>query len=202
MAYIQPSPTGSVLEVKCDFLKYGNTLIVHRDRRCKGYDFNKAWDEYVSGFGYKHSEYWLGLANIYSILQNHDSFQLGFRLDADATLYQAAYQNFNIQNVSNNYKISLGPFSTDPANPIGNAITGSANINGRPFSTYDRDQTNHNCPIRFQGGWWFVNDLVCSQANVIGKRFGTNFEESWHWLGDNGSRPDYDEIQLRLLRKF
>ncbi|KAK6187429.1 hypothetical protein SNE40_005460 [Patella caerulea] len=206
LSYIQPTVNGAVLEVICLFKYGGLTYLLYRDVRCKETDFNKTWNEYSTGFGNANGNYWLGLENIFNILQNHNRFKLavGFTFDDHASQLQGYYRDFHISNANDNYSISLGEFSNHPQGGPGNSLTdGTFSINGRPFSTYDRDYSNNDCPVRFNSGWWYLEGPVCSRANVNGRRpeVGVPFEATWHWQDNLGTGNEFDVISLRIYRE-
>ncbi|KAK6187412.1 hypothetical protein SNE40_005449 [Patella caerulea] len=205
LSFVQPKVNGVVLEVICLFKYGGLTEIIHRDALCKETDFNKTWNEYATGFGNAHGNYWLGLENIFNILQNHNRFKLSVEIiyDGYAGHLQGYYHHFNISSANDNYTISLGEFSDHAQGGPGNSLTNDTfSINDRPFSTYDRDFSNNDCPVRFNSGWWYLDDPVCSRANVNGRRpeVGVPFEATWHWQDNLGTRNEFDIINLRIYR--
>ncbi|KAK6187424.1 hypothetical protein SNE40_005457 [Patella caerulea] len=203
LSFIQPSLNGAILEVICIFTYGGLTHITHRDARCKETDFNKTWNEYSTGFGNSHGNYWLGLENIFNILQSHNRFKLSVQIIYDGHASLGSYYHFNISSAHDNYSISLGEFSNHAqGGPVNSLTNGTFSINGRPFSTYDRDFSNNDCPVRFNSGWWYLDDPVCSRANVNGRRpaIGVPFEETLHWQDDLGKGTEIDAINLRIRR--
>ncbi|XP_050394489.1 ficolin-1 isoform X2 [Patella vulgata] len=205
LSYIQPSIHGPILEVKCTFNCGGVTYIQYRKLNCRELDFNRTMDEYANGFGYIHGSYWLGLEHVYNILHNGNQFALEVVYVFNDKLMSPArgyYYDFNISNRSDNYRIDIKSYVEYTAKSIGDSLTQSGyNINGRPFSTYDQDFSNYDCPGRFHGGWWYLDDQVCSRANINGQRYGTTFESSWHWLDNLGNRTLFYDTQLKLRQK-
>ncbi|KAK6169577.1 hypothetical protein SNE40_020603 [Patella caerulea] len=202
-SFIRPSKSLRIFEAFCDFGYDGWTFIHFRDAQSPAINFNRTWSEYVNGFGYRGRNHWLGLENIHSILQNHPSFRLRFLIQYGNPLRSAIshYFQFNVRNVTDNYKISIASFIDHSSFPAGDSLTnGSYSINGRPFSTYDRDYSNNDCPGRFGGGWWFLDDPVCSRGNINGRRSGDNFESTWHWLDNLGNSTDVHRILLKIAR--
>ncbi|KAK6169562.1 hypothetical protein SNE40_020595 [Patella caerulea] len=203
-SFIRPSNSLQVVEVFCDFNSGGWTFILSREGRCREINFNRTWSEYGNGFGYRSANHWLGLENIHSILDNHPSFTLQLYLSYDnpASFALSYYRGFYVHNVTDNYKISIASFLDHSNFPAGDSLTnGSYNINDRPFSTYDRDYSNNNnCPGRFGGGWWYLDDPVCSRSNLNGRKSGDNFESTSHWLDNLGNRTDFNSIHLKLNR--
>ncbi|KAK6175460.1 hypothetical protein SNE40_013920 [Patella caerulea] len=175
---------------------------MRRTTLCKEVDFNRTWNEYVKGFGAIHGEYWVGLENVFYILQTFPTADLlNIILKGGYTpVSQCYYSGFQISNGSNNYTVSIASFSNGVA-PSGDSLTnGIYSINGRPFSTYDRDHTSHGCPGRFNGGWWYLDDPVCSRANIFGRRTGDTFESTCHWQDNLGLETDFSWIEMVLKR--
>ncbi|ESO87051.1 hypothetical protein LOTGIDRAFT_58303, partial [Lottia gigantea] len=145
-------------------------------------DFNRTWDEYVHGFGNKHGEYWLGLQNIYDILQTSENFELSIMVTTVPNWFQGYYRGFSLSNFTDNFKYHSDVFKGNSVYPLGDSLTnGSYSIEGRPFSTYDRDYSNNNCPDRFKGGWWYLDAPECSRANPNGRRNDSNDESTVQW---------------------
>ncbi|KAK6169015.1 hypothetical protein SNE40_020146 [Patella caerulea] len=204
MSFIQPSLDGPIIEVKCTFKYGGFTYIHYRKYSCLALDFNKTMDEYANGFGHPHGNYWLGLEHIYNIFQNHLSFSLQFVISFDVPQLSPAqgyYYRFNITDRSDYYRITLRSYSGHHTKPSGDSLTsGAYNIDGRPFSTYDDDFSNHDCPDRFKGGWWYLDDPVCCRANLNGNRTDTSFESSWQGQDNLGNRTSFYDVTLRVVR--
>ncbi|KAK6170988.1 hypothetical protein SNE40_019258 [Patella caerulea] len=205
MSFIQPLANGPVLEVKCVFDWGGLTFIQSRETICMETDFNRTWHDYSSGFGNRHGNYWIGLENIYDIIQNHPNWTVIVAMahGRGINLVHGYYSGFNITNAEDDYRITIEQYSARSYDPSGDAlINGTYSINGRPFSTYDHDISNNSCPARFGGGWWYVDQPFCCRANVNGRRpdSGLPFEATWHWLDNQGNKSDYRRIQLYLMR--
>ncbi|KAK6169572.1 hypothetical protein SNE40_020600 [Patella caerulea] len=200
-SFIRPLNSLRVIEVWCDFKFDGWTFILTRDVTNPETNFNRTWKDYANGFGHKEANHWLGLENLHNILQNHPSIKLKMfiRYGSPERSGTGYYHGFYVEDVDDNYRLSISSFDDKTSAPVGDSlINGSYSINGRPFSTYDRDYSNNDCPGRFGSGWWFLDDPVCSRANVNGRRSGDNFESTWHWLDNLGYRTDL----LRLTMKF
>ncbi|KAK6170987.1 hypothetical protein SNE40_019257 [Patella caerulea] len=205
MSFIQPSTHGPVLEVKCVFDWGGLTFIHSRETICMEADFNRTWHDYSVGFGNRHGNYWIGLENIYDIVQNHPKLTLAVVMTHGGgnPNVHGFYKGFNVTNSDDDYKITIEQYTGHQDYSSGDSLTnGTYSINGRPFSTYDRDSSGNDCPVRFGGGWWYQDQPFCCRANVNGRRSNTGlpFEATWHWLDNQGNRSDYRRIQLYLKR--
>uniref|UniRef100_A0A8C6XID3 Fibrinogen C-terminal domain-containing protein n=1 Tax=Naja naja TaxID=35670 RepID=A0A8C6XID3_NAJNA len=87
----------------------------------------------------------------------------------------AIYDDFQIRNETNNYRLWFGIYS----GTAGNALSGgssfesqwSASLNGMPFSAPDRDHDRFltgNCAEENKCGWWFNR---CHAANLNGRYY-------------------------------
>ncbi|ETE70800.1 Fibrinogen-like protein 1, partial [Ophiophagus hannah] len=138
----------------------------------------REWLDYKEGFGQlqgKDDEYWLGNDKIYDLL-----FNGGISLKIDLMDWQgerryAIYDDFQIRNETNNYRLWFGIYS----GTAGNALSGgssfesqwSASLNGMPFSAPDRDHDRFltgNCAEENKCGWWFNR---CHAANLNGRYY-------------------------------
>ncbi|ESO84996.1 hypothetical protein LOTGIDRAFT_168257 [Lottia gigantea] len=77
LSYVKP--TNKIFEVLCDF-NNGMTNIQVRRSDSVEVNFNRTWNDYVNGFGNTHSEYWLGLQNIFDLTNNGANFRLDIYL--------------------------------------------------------------------------------------------------------------------------
>ncbi|CAK8679897.1 unnamed protein product [Clavelina lepadiformis] len=115
-------------------------------------DFYLGWNNYVIGFGDPNDDYWIGLENIHRIT-TASPHELRIDLGDFLSLTRfAKYRYFQINSAATNYSLSVGGFS-------GNAGDGLRRLNGRPFSTYDRDNdgsSNTHCAVKYGGAWWYA----------------------------------------------
>ncbi|KAK6170953.1 hypothetical protein SNE40_019231 [Patella caerulea] len=205
MAFIQSSSSTVVVEVKCDFIYGGWLVISNRETTCLELDFNKTWKEYSTRIGDPRGNYWLGLEHLHQILRNPNRYALEVIIVYETTNQaRATYLGLNISDASDNYRITIDSYVPHGTIPSGDSLTnGIYSIHGRPFSTYDRDFSNNNCPVRFNSGWWYLDDPVCSRANINGRRYNVSvpFESTWHWLDDLGPRTDISMFILRIKKE-
>ncbi|XP_050392517.1 angiopoietin-1 [Patella vulgata] len=200
-AFIKPIGSGQVEEVRCDFRYDGWTYIETREENCLELDFNRTFEEYSTGFGNRYGNYWLGLENIYNILQNHGQFLLDFYFTFNnSNVEHCRYSKFDIANRDNLYRITIGEFRGLKGPMVDPLTNGTFNIDGRPFSTFDRDFSNHDCPGRFMAGWWYLDDVVCSQSNVHGRRSENIPEARLHWLDILGEEIYIKNSHIKIKR--
>ncbi|ESO87024.1 hypothetical protein LOTGIDRAFT_97780, partial [Lottia gigantea] len=146
-----------LMEIKCDFTSPGFTMILHRTTRCLSTDFNRTKHIYSSGFGQRFGNYWLGLQNIFELIQIEEHEYHIRAVKTTEEIEECTYSTFKIENASANYVIDLGTYKRPPGGlPLGDSMSlSNYNINGKPFSTYDRDFSG-GCPAdRKGGGWWY-----------------------------------------------
>ncbi|XP_063442734.1 ryncolin-1-like [Mytilus trossulus] len=151
-------------------------------------DFYRDWLDYKNGFGDLSGEYWLGNDNIFNIL-NGKSYSLRFDLeDWSGERRYAQYETFSIADESAEYQLTLAGYSGDAKklnmDDACDSMLGSdpaLNLNGKRFSTKDRDNDDNaggQCALVQKGGWWYK---WCTYANPNGLYF-------------LGTEPDYSGI--------
>jgi len=77
--------------------------------------------------------------------------------------YYAEYSTFTVQPESTNYKLQVSGYS-------GNAADLLRRQNGMMFSTYDRDNDEHesyHCAEGFGGGYWFMRCGRCLNCDLL-----------------------------------
>ncbi|XP_076809848.1 fibrinogen-like protein A [Clavelina lepadiformis] len=148
-------------------------------------DFQRDWNDYLSGFGQMDGEFWLGLGKIHRNTQSGDC-NLKIELwDFDDVYKYADYDDFTLDDEENLFRLHIGSYS----GTAGDSLTYH---NNRPFSSRDRDNddTNSlNCVNNYGGGggWWFG---YCrhSTLNALWERTRSSTEKIlWqHWSSNVG----------------
>ncbi|MCI4394096.1 hypothetical protein PGIGA_G00164520 [Pangasianodon gigas] len=151
---IYPAGPNKPVEVYCDMgcLENGGhdeekwTVI---QRRINGnVSFYRPWEQYKNGFGDAKGEYWLGLENIF-LMTYREKYQLRVDMeDFEKGSAYAQYRNFYINPESSNYRLNIGGYIN------GGAGDSLYYVNGRDFSTFDRDYTGY-CAETYSGGFWY-----------------------------------------------
>ncbi|ESO84995.1 hypothetical protein LOTGIDRAFT_168256 [Lottia gigantea] len=144
LSYVKPA--NKIFEVLCDF-NNGMTNIQIRRSDSVEVNFNRTWNDYVNGFGNTHSEYWLGLQNIFDLTNNVPSFNLDITLNHSCSIL---YPNFKLM-----YSTSDFVFSAS-APPSDGCFIGDIDFRGAQFVTYDRPSTPRSCALPQVGGWWYT----------------------------------------------
>lgn len=124
-------------------------------------DFNRNWDEYSHGFGSASGEFWIGNRVLNRLTKENCSRLLIDMVDIYGKSYHAEYDNFNVEGLSNGYRLHVSGYS-------GNSSDALDYQNHMEFSAIDndRDISNTHCASNYEGGWWFSH---CQHANLNGK---------------------------------
>uniref|UniRef100_A0A1X7THB2 Fibrinogen C-terminal domain-containing protein n=1 Tax=Amphimedon queenslandica TaxID=400682 RepID=A0A1X7THB2_AMPQE len=174
---------GTPFEVYCDMETDGGGWTVFQRRQDGSVDFYRYWNDYENGFGNLTGEFWLGLSKIHRLTEE-GSNTLGVKLgDFEGNTAYANYSTFSVSDGSTEYILTVGGYSgtagdgliTDPA------YGHQHNHNGMKFSTRDNDNDQNvgNCPVGFNGAWWFNS---CLQSHLNGPYY-TNPTGASDWVG-------------------
>nr|XP_026691421.1 fibrinogen C domain-containing protein 1-B-like [Ciona intestinalis] len=186
-------------QVYCDLsgteLEAGWTVI---QRRYDGsVDFYRNWNEYVTGFGNKNGEYWLGLENIKILTESFVRLRIEMVTCANQSFY-AEYGLFKVHAASSNYTLEV------------KSKTGTARDsfiswhNGQSFTTYDRDNdlfngteySNQNCAIAYHGAWWY-RDCYISNLNGLYNPCAKK-SETMNWRGLNNPYSGLRSVTMKI----
>lgn len=149
------------VQVWCDMETDGGgwTVFLSRQNQTEQLDFNRTWDKYKAGFGNPGGEYWLGNEVLHAMTNSREySIRLDLQLASDSYDF-ATYGKFKVNSESSRYSTYV------TGSLIGSFSAGCLRyINGRSFTTLDRDNDNYNgnCAARQGGGWWYY---TCRYAN-------------------------------------
>ncbi|XP_052235021.1 fibroleukin-like [Dreissena polymorpha] len=166
---IYPDAFPHGVNVYCNLDSTNKGWIVVQRRNDGSVDFNRTWADYKSGFGDISGELWLGNDHIYQLTKNKPR-QLRIEMEMfNGTKRYALYSEFNISSESEKYKLHLAGYTGDAGDCILMDCFGHGYglHNGRPFSTFDRDNDRYSgcCACRYGGGWWFDD---CFSAHLNG----------------------------------
>ncbi|XP_019379639.1 PREDICTED: fibrinogen-like protein 1 [Gavialis gangeticus] len=193
---IRPNPEQEPFLVYCDMSDGGGWTVIQR--RSNGREnFNRKWADYKLGFGRfqsKNDEYWLGNDRIHDLLVREENMLKIDLMDWHGEKRYAIYENFQIKNEQDNYRLWFGTYSGN----AGDALSGGSNFreqwsashSGMQFTTSDKDHDRFltgNCAKENNCGWWFNR---CHAANLNGQYYkGGNYTgqqdngvvwSSWH----------------------
>ena len=140
--------------------------MVFQKRKNGEVNFNRGWSEYVGGFGDPKWEYWLGLEKIHCLTAAVCRTELRVDLgDFDGNKKYAQYNFFSVNNNLTNYRLDIGAYSGNAGDALD--CSGSGNLDGMAFTTYDRDNDRwsaYNCAQQHSAGWWY-NWCQCAHLN-------------------------------------
>ncbi|XP_062397455.1 microfibril-associated glycoprotein 4-like [Sardina pilchardus] len=165
---IYPTTADKPVEVYCDMgctedenHEDGQWTVIQR-RMDGTVNFYRPWNHYKRGFGNKNGEYWLGLENIFRLTWI-GKYELRVDMeDWERGSVYAHYSAFSIDSEDEGYTLRLSGYVDGGA---GNSLQ---RVNGKKFSTYDKDQDTinySNCAETYHGGFWYD---YCHLANPNG----------------------------------
>ena len=164
LLYVKPNGLFVPVMVNC-YLEYGGwTEIARQDSDC-GVDHNCTWAEYKSGFGDIRACNWRGLDFIHHLTKEGTTILDAVILDELGVRAHAYYDNFRIQNETNNYLMDYAGYRPSTSHPAADGFgfgSSTMHIKGQPFFTYDQDR--NNCALSTGTGWWFNSG--CASVNL------------------------------------
>ncbi|XP_060089285.1 fibrinogen-like protein 1 [Heteronotia binoei] len=209
---IKPRKDREPFLVYCDMSDGEGWTVIQRRSSGKE-NFYRRWADYKQGFGQlqsKDDEYWLGNDKIYDLLLRGETSLKIDLMDWQGETRYAIYDNFQMKNGKDKYRIWFGTFS----GTAGDALSGggnyeqqwSASLSGMQFSTYDRDNDRFlksSCAEENKSGWWFNR---CHAANLNGQyykdgAYNGSFDNGVVWATWRGLwySLKYTAMKIRLL---
>ncbi|XP_058861391.1 tenascin-like isoform X6 [Acipenser ruthenus] len=178
------------VQVYCDMATDGGGWIVIVRRQNGKLQFYRNWKNYTAGFGDMNDEFWLGLDSLHKITSS-GQYELRVDLRDRGESAYAQYDKFTISDPRSRYKINVGGYS-------GTAGDSMSYHQGRPFSTYDKDNdiAVTNCALSYKGAFWYKN---CHRVNLMGRYGDDNHSQgvNWfHWKGHEHS-IEFAEMKIR-----
>jgi len=188
--------------------KLGWTVLQKRFNGVENFDRN--WNQYAKGFGTLDGEHWIGLENIFSVTNQRNSkhcqlqsksprLRIDFEDWNGLQLYYSENNEFGIATADEQYYICDIGLAYGSATYKGHK---SVPLYSTDFSTIDNDNTDHKCPSKNKGGWWFLK--FCGVSNLNGHyakqksrmEFHTIY---WHtWPKTNGVRTALRRVSMKV----
>ena len=178
--------------VYCDMTTDGGGWTVFQRRQDGSFDFYRNWADYQNGFGDLNREFWLGLDKIHRLTETAQLLRIDLQ-DFDGSRRYAKYTSFTIANGDLKYALTLGQYS-------GNAEDSLGYHNGMKFSTKDsdNDQAPYNCPVIYQGAWWY-NHCHHSNLNGVYINVGSSTDDKGvKWLDWKNNVMKFSEMKMRI----
>ena len=171
----QVCTTAGGTQALCDTATDGGNWVVFQRRSSAQVSFDQDWDSYTRGFGNLDVDgnFWWGLSNVYSLCSK--SCELRIDLKYGGKDYYAAYQNFSLGSVADNFRLHVSGYHGNAGDVL--TIRGHNNA----FSTFDRDHDTYggNCASEYHGGWWFD---ACHGGNLNGLWGDVHYGQGMDWL--------------------
>ncbi|XP_062622364.1 ryncolin-4-like [Saccostrea cucullata] len=164
----------------------GGWTVIQRRIHTGTTNFYRRWKDYKTGFGQAGSDYWLGNDAIHSLSSPSTQELLVELEDFSGAKAFARYSKFAIDDEKNKYKLSISGYS-------GNAGDGLKYHNGQFFATKDRPGST-NCPITYQGAWWYYSNCYKSNLNGPYHKAASNTYKAIVWI------PWKDKTALKSTR--
>lgn len=178
---------GSPVLVWCDMETDGGgwTVLLNRQKQLQQLDFNRTWEEYKTGFGNPHGEYYLG-NDVLHLMTNSRVYmiRMDFELSSGRQEY-SYYEKFSVDTEYNSYQTTTGGSSRSWNSCF-------SYLGSRSFTTFDRDHDsyNGNCAAVQGGGWWYYN---CNYFNPT-----SPYNTTISLQCSGGSDLSVTQLQLKL----
>ncbi|CAL1535939.1 unnamed protein product [Lymnaea stagnalis] len=178
-------------EVMCDLTTDGGGWTVIQRRANGQTNFTRGWHDYKYGFGdYDNGEFYLGNEYIHHVTSAR-RYELRIEMEWKGVKKFAEYAYFRVNGEQEFYRLHVGGF-------LGNVGDSFSPVHsGREFSTFDRDNDNHeiNCAERFHGGWWYN---ACHTANLNGVWGVKDTGEGINWMSFTGYRSSLAFCEMKI----
>ncbi|XP_039250431.2 ficolin-1-A-like [Styela clava] len=150
-------------------------------------DFDREFEDYVSGFGNMTGNFWIGLETIHLLTSSAKYWKLDFVMkeDSEPETGNVRFMNFKLGNRSTNYRFDYTDFGSKSGEALKTHFEGMKNMN---FQV--RDKEGRGCPGK--SGWWFNDDTICSLNGPYNGKPGVKVKT------DRGGRH-YKIVEMRLI---
>lgn len=158
-------------------------------------NFDRRWKDYRNGFGSLDGDYWLGLEEMHKLTRDDN-----YKLQVDIQYYDkswkyAIYDNFEVENENEKYKLKLGTY-----NKASTEEDGLTYHDGRKFSTSDSDNDGRdiNCADLNKSGWWY-HQCYRSKLTGIALPEGTDDVKGIVWNNLTGKTVKAAIMKIRRI---
>ena len=156
-----------ILYIYYIFLVVGTTRTIQR-RISDSVDFDRNWDDYVTGFGDEDGNYWMGLEEIHQLTTDND---MSLFINIETFVgepFTMKLEEISVGKATSNYILHWSGFSQSSDRLKNTAFVSYQN--GMMFTTRDRKNdiwiSGYNCASDYnRGGWWYNN---CAYINPNG----------------------------------
>ena len=188
------------IQALCDSWTRGGNWVVIQRRVVGDVDFSRSWAEYLAGFGDVKGDHWMGLQDIHTLCPPGNPCTLRVDLKDDQVYKTghtvwAEYSSFSVGGFTEKYGLTVSGYNT--SSTLGDSLQYHSGV---PFSTYDRENDNHDtahCATIYHGGWWYNK---CHLVNLNGK-WGERNTAGLRWLGSGNKATvyaTYSEMKVRI----
>ncbi|XP_045610901.1 microfibril-associated glycoprotein 4 [Procambarus clarkii] len=195
---IYPGSCCQPVTVWCDMTTEGGgwVIMLARGPQMVQENFARLWEDYKTGFGNPHREYWIGNEVIHRMTEKVPTV---LRIDAEdfeGNRKFGEWRKFSIANETELYRLSVGDIWV--ASTLRDDL---AYNNQMAFTTLDRDNDNNkdNCAkLRTGGGWWYKDCSYCTPNSLmIDTDHYYNSSTWYHW---NTSREAFTSLRWLQLK--
>lgn len=184
-------------QVYCDMDTAGGGWTVIQNRVDGRVNFSRNWEEYKAGFGDLLTSYWIGNDIIHQLTKENSS-SLYLNIDGkDGTTNYIQYETFSISGEDDDYRLYIAGETTGTLDDRIRYGTGTDNINGMKFSTFDKDndlRSDHCTDVMGVGGWWFNS---CNDAYLNGQYPPGKWDQPWVSTFDQGSKISSTRMMIK-----
>eukprot|EP00795_Rhopilema_esculentum_P017456 gene17456-9061_t len=204
---INPTSTSNnAFSVYCDFKTDQNAWIVFQRRVDGRESFERGWKEYEEGFGSLYGSFWLGLQKLFYLTRRTALLRIELMSLTSSEKKFAEYATFAVNDKSDYYRLSVGSFSEKSTVANSLTYTGTHNLNGMKFSTFDSDNDgfpDKNCASLFKGGWWHNMCFIANLNGLYGNVSAGNYEYAkymtWYGICECFGGITFSEMKIRYV---
>ena len=190
---------GFLRPIQCDMTTRGGGWTVIEQRMDGSVSFEVDWNNFKSGFGNFHGDYYYGNENWHMLTKGPTvKHELYFILEtAGGAVSEQSYDDVSIGPESDRYRLALGTYQY--ISGVDLRVDGDkfkSKNNGKEFATRDLDTTDSQCVDTFTGGFWYGHQ--CGNVNLHGI-WGTDVNKGIKWKGMTGNQGSDSFRKVTIL---